>query len=154
MHIYGKGQDLPTATVDFGLEANARRVRLHTLTEIVSLLERLEDRMRVLGYSRKDLFSLRLAVQEAVTNAVRHGNRNDPGKHVQITYLATPAEVVVEIQDEGRGFNPAELPDPLSEENLDRPSGRGVFLMRAYTSWMSFNRQGNCVTLCRRRSGP
>jgi serine/threonine-protein kinase RsbW len=154
MHSYYKNSASQPIAVDLSLEKNARRARLYRLADLARLFERLEDRMRVLGYAHKDLFSIRLALHEAVSNAIRHGNRGDPGKYVRVTYLVSPGEVLVEVRDQGPGFDPQALPDPLATENLDRPCGRGVFLMRAYTSWMRFNSQGNCVILCRRRTDP
>jgi serine/threonine-protein kinase RsbW len=154
MHCYGKSPASQPPAIDLRLEKYARRVRLYRLAELARLFERLEVRMRVLGYAHKDLFSIRLALHEAVTNAIQHGNRGDPGKYVRVTYLVSPREVLVEVRDQGRGFDPTAWSDPVAAGNLDRPCGRGVFLMRAYTSWMSFNSQGNCVILCRRRSDP
>src|SRR5262249_10507124 len=116
------------------------------------VLDHLEDWMRLLGYSRRDIFSARLILREAVNNAMRHGNRNDPAKYVDVTYIVSPSEVLAQVQDQGNGFRPDEVPNPLAEENRDRPSGRGVFLMRIYSTWVSFNPQGNRVTLCRRRT--
>jgi serine/threonine-protein kinase RsbW len=116
------------------------------------VFEHLEDWMRLLGYPRKDIFSVRLVLKEAVANALRHGNGNDSAKHVDVRYVVSPAEVLAEVQDQGMGFNPDDLPNPLTEENRERPCGRGVFLMRIYSTWVSFNRPGNRVTLCRRRT--
>jgi serine/threonine-protein kinase RsbW len=82
-------------------------------------------------------------------NAIRHGHKGDVTKQVRVSYSVTADEVVAEIEDEGPGFDPQQVPDPLSPENLERPSGRGLFLMRHYTSWVRFSPRGNCVTLCR-----
>jgi serine/threonine-protein kinase RsbW len=141
-----------TVALSLALDKNARQVRVFTLTEMEPVFEILESWMRFLGFPKKDIFAVWLTVQEAVTNAFRHGNRNQPGKCVVVRYLVTPSEVLVEVQDDGNGFEVDNVPNPLDEENRDRPSGRGIFLMRAYTSWVSFNPQGNCVLLCRHRS--
>jgi serine/threonine-protein kinase RsbW len=108
--------------------------------------------MRILGYPGKDLFAMRLALAEAVINAFRHGNLGDPSKAVRVSYLVTPLEVAAEVEDDGAGFDPEQVSDPLAGVNIERVSGRGVFLMRVYMSGVSFNRRGNCVTLWRQRS--
>jgi serine/threonine-protein kinase RsbW len=60
--------------------------------------------------------------------------------------------VVLEVEDQGQGFDPDQVPDPRREPYMDRPGGRGLFLMRTYMTWVSFNREGNRVTFSRRRS--
>jgi serine/threonine-protein kinase RsbW len=153
MHSYIKPTPIRTITVDLDLEPYIRRVRFQTRAEARLIFDQLEDGMRTCKYVYKDIFAVKLALDEAVSNALRHGNRGNPCKYVQINYLVTPAEVWLEIQDEGAGFNPAEVPDPLAAANVERPGGRGLFLMRAYMDAVSFNTQGNRVTLCRRRTG-
>src|ERR1700721_1717672 len=114
--------------------ASWHQVEIHTLAETSSLLRRLVDELRPLGYAEKELFGVHLALEEALVNAIKHGNRNDPGKTVRVRYQAQANQFLIEIQDEGRGFDPEGLPDPLAPENLERPGGRGVFLMRHYMS--------------------
>ena len=88
------------------------------------------------------------------TNAFRHGNKGDSSKQVQVRYLVTTAEVLLEVDDEGGGFDPSQVPHPLVEGSVSRCPMRGLFMARAYASWMSFNPSGNRVTVCRRRSAP
>jgi serine/threonine-protein kinase RsbW len=152
MHCYRKTRDCQPAPVDLYIEKLARRAQLYSPSEMPSVLEKLESWMRFQGYPRKDIFAVTLALHEAATNAFRHGNRGDSTKYVQVTYLVANAEVLVEVKDEGRGFDPDRVPDPLAEKCLDRPGGRGLFLMRAYMSWVAFNDQGNRVTMCRWRT--
>ena len=154
MYPYDKDEHFRGRTVDLALEEHAQRVQVHTPAELRPLCEQLENRMRVLGYPSRDLFAVKLAVQEAAVNAFRHGNLGDPGKTIHVRCLVTAAEVLVEVEDQGPGFDPDQVPDPLTEENLQRRGGRGVFLMRAYMTWVSFNREGNRVTLARQRSDP
>jgi serine/threonine-protein kinase RsbW len=104
------------------------------------------------GFTEKEAFGIRLAVEEAVINGIKHGNANDPQKQVRIQYSVTPQQVLVSIEDEGPGFNPDAVPNPLAIENLERPSGRGVFLMRCYMTWVQFNQRGNAVTMCKKKS--
>lgn len=105
-----------------------------------------------LGYSEHSLFAIRLALDEALSNAVRHGNKNDIRKRVTVEYHVSDEEIRVSICDEGRGFKPAELPDPTAEENLERPCGRGVMLIKAYMTEVFYNDKGNCVTMVKTRS--
>jgi serine/threonine-protein kinase RsbW len=99
-----------------------------------------------------DIFATGLALLEVVTNAFFHGNKGDPGKLVRVRYLVTPAEVLLEVEDEGGGFDPSRVPHPLAEGNVGRRPQRGLFVARAYASWVSFSSRGNRVSLCRRRS--
>ena len=154
MHWYSDDAKAEAATMQLGTVANARRVQIHRPDETTAMLQDLEDWMSTLGYPRRDIFAMRVVLQQAVANAVRHGNGNDPAKHVEVVYLVSPDEVLAEVQDQGPGFNPDEVPNPLALENRERRCGRGVFLMRIYSTWVSFNKLGNRVTLCRRRTGP
>jgi serine/threonine-protein kinase RsbW len=135
-----------------GLHPDVRRVSICSQAELPTLFPQLEDWMRDFGYPRKDIFAVVLALTEVAANAIRHGNQNDPGKHAQITYVVTPTEVLLQVEDQGQGFDPNHVANPLTEEQIGRPTGRGLFLARAYSSWMSFNTRGNRVTVCRRRS--
>jgi serine/threonine-protein kinase RsbW len=126
---------------------------VQTTTEVAGCINSMLEVLRPLGYADQDFFGIRLALEEAIVNAIRHGHRNDPSKIVHIRYQASQQQLLVEIQDEGPGFDPEGVPDPLSPENLERPGGRGVLLMRFYMTWVLYNRRGNCVTLCKRRSG-
>ena len=133
-------------------EPRTRRIQVHSPAEMYLFLVALRVSMREIGYCQKDIFAVRLTLEEAVINAFRHGNRGDPSKNIIVRYLLTPAEVLLEVEDQGLGFDPRQVPDPLTEPYLDRPGGRGLFLMRTYMTWVSFNRQGNRVTFCRQRS--
>lgn len=126
---------------------------LHSSHEIVALLDGLVEQMHAAGYSSKEMFGVRLALEEGLVNAIKHGHRHDPSKSVHFRYQLTPASLLVEIQDEGPGFRPQEVPDPLAPENWERPSGRGLLLMRSYMTWVRYNEQGTCVTLCKQHAG-
>ena len=109
--------------------------------------------MAAAGYPDRDRFAVRLALEEAVANAVKHGHQGDPAKRVRVGYRVRADRVLVAVEDQGAGFDPRRVPDPRDPENLDKPSGRGLLLMRSYTTWLRFNERGNRVTLCRARSG-
>lgn len=108
--------------------------------------------MAIADYSDKEIFAMRLALEEAIVNGLKHGNRGDPAKRVLVRYRISSEYVVAEVEDEGEGFDPDQVPDPRAPEYLERPSGRGLLFMRCYTSWMRYNERGNCVTLCKCRS--
>lgn len=99
------------------------------------------------GYGEEDAFAIKLALEEAMTNAVRHGNRNDPNKKVVVRYRVTPQKTVIVVRDEGVGFVPDCVPDCTLPENIERPCGRGIMLMRAYMTEVAFNDNGNEVVM-------
>ncbi|HEX5271618.1 MAG TPA: ATP-binding protein [Gemmataceae bacterium] len=152
MDFCGKAIRGEAAMNDLSGNPLAHHTALRRLAEVRPLCEKVEDWMRVLGYPGKDVFAVRLALNEAVINAFRHGNQGDPGKVVRVGYLVTHDEVIVAVEDEGPGFDPGDVPDPRMPETCERVTGRGLFLMRVYMSGVAFNRRGNRVTLCRRRS--
>jgi serine/threonine-protein kinase RsbW len=97
--------------------------------------------------TEEKLHALLVAVTEAVNNGMIHGNKNDKTKHVTISCILDEKVLTVIIADEGRGFVPEELPNPLHDENLLRAGGRGVFLMKTLMETVSFNENGNEVTM-------
>ncbi len=109
--------------------------------------ERIIGLMHQFGFSDRDIFSMRLALEEGIINAIKHGNRMDLTKSVRITWGISDARVRVVILDEGVGFNPGDIPDPTADENLERPSGRGIMLMKAFLDLMRYNERGNELTL-------
>jgi len=119
-----------------------------------SVQERIIQLLEDLRYDERDVFGVRLAIEEALVNAIKHGNRMDPAKTVRITCQIAAHKVRIEIEDQGQGFQPEEVPDPTSDENLERPCGRGIMLMRAFMSSIAFNAAGNCVILEKHRSLP
>jgi serine/threonine-protein kinase RsbW len=102
------------------------------------------------GYAEESVFALRLSLEEALTNAIRHGNAQDVNKKVAIRYQVNREQVEVFVADEGRGFDPVSVPDPTTPEHLEIPSGRGIMLMRAYMNVVEYNRVGNVVRLVKR----
>jgi serine/threonine-protein kinase RsbW len=99
-----------------------------------------------------DIFGVHLAMEEALVNAIRHGNRFDVAKRVHVSCRMSPQRLRVEIRDEGPGFVPEEVPDPTLPENLEVPSGRGIMLMRTYMSRVEYNACGNCVVMEKERA--
>jgi serine/threonine-protein kinase RsbW len=108
-----------------------------------------------LGYSDTSAFAVRLAFEEAISNAFRHGHRGLPDSTpVGVEYRIGPDEVEITLQDRGPGFVPSNVPDPTLEENLELPSGRGLMLIRAYMSGIEFNPAGNRIRMIYRKPDP
>jgi serine/threonine-protein kinase RsbW len=99
-------------------------------------VERAEEAARSVsakvGFDEEAEFHIEMAVHEAVINAIHHGNKEDPSKKVYIRFLVFDNRVEIHVRDEGEGFDPSTLPDPLAKENLLNISGRGIFLVRKF----------------------
>ena len=114
--------------------------------------ERIVSRLESLEYSIRDVFGVRLALEEALVNAIKHGNGLDPDKTVRVNCLIEDDLLRVEIEDQGLGFNMGDVPDPTAEENLERPCGRGIMLIKSFMTSVEYNAKGNRVVLEKRRS--
>lgn len=110
-----------------------------------SLVEATLHELETRGWSPVDLFQVQLALEEGIANAIEHGNKHDPNKFVHMDVELDDARILVKIQDEGEGFPHWALPDPTDEANLDKPSGRGVFLIRNSMTKVWFNDKGTCI---------
>ncbi len=98
-------------------------------------------------YDEHEVFSIRLALEEALVNAIKHGNQLDRKKNVHIQFRINSDRFDVHIIDEGRGFNPEDLPDPMAPENLERPCGRGLLLIRHYMTEVIYHPPGNRLSM-------
>ena len=99
-----------------------------------------------------DIFSIHLALEEALVNAIKHGNGLDLAKQVRVRCRMSDDLVQIEIADEGEGFDPTRVPDPTDEHHRECPNGRGVMLMRSFMDRVEYNERGNCVLLEKRRT--
>lgn len=99
------------------------------------------------GGTSRDEFSIRLALEEALANAMKHGNRMQPEKKVHVKSTVHGSTVTIEVIDEGEGFSPEMIPDPTSDENLGRTSGRGVLLINSFMDEVTYNEKGNGVVM-------
>lgn len=99
------------------------------------------------GFSEDAIFAIKLALEEAITNAIKHGNKCDRSKTVTVRYAVDSVEVVIYIQDEGAGFDPQDVPDPTVPERLSLPNGRGILLMKAYMNEVEYRRDGREIFL-------
>ena len=111
------------------------------------VLDELLAQLEAHHWHQRDIFAVHLAAEEALVNAIQHGNRADAHKHVRIACRLSDDLFRIEISDEGRGFDPAVLPDPTCADQLHHPCGRGVMLMRAFMSRVEFNERGNSVVM-------
>ena len=105
------------------------------------------------GFDADTVPNIVMAVREAAVNAVLHGNAYDPAKHITASFETNSDSLVVRIADQGPGFDPTNLPDPLAPENILRGSGRGIFLIRAFMDEVHFRQlhPGTELTLIKHR---
>lgn len=116
------------------------------------LLDELLGELKSREWVDHDIFSVHLALEEALVNAIKHGNRCDAHKQVHVQCKISPDTFWIEITDEGPGFDPSAVPDCTEVENLDRPCGRGIMLMRNFMSHVEYNETGNTVVLQKQRA--
>jgi serine/threonine-protein kinase RsbW len=117
----------------------------------------LKDTLDQLGVEEDVRAGIDLAVREAVANAIKHGNKQNPDKQVHIDLLLEADELVIRIEDEGPGFDPSSVKDPLAPENILRTNGRGILFMRKSVDDVQFSVRpegGTVVTMRKRLAGP
>lgn len=114
------------------------------------VLSHLEDS----SFSQDDIFAVHLALEEAFINAIKHGNRMDPGKTVKIDYSIGSDRIEISMTDQGEGFDPDSVPDPRIGDNLYKPEGRGLLLMNSYMDVVEFSERGNRVRMVRYKEKP
>lgn len=102
-------------------------------------------------YSEDTTFGIKLALEEALANAVKHGNRADPDKKVTVSYAVSDEKVVIIVRDEGSGFKPENIPDCTEPERLPIPNGRGIMLIRSYMDEVCYRDNGREIYFMKRR---
>lgn len=115
--------------------------------QIQDVEERILAELGRQGYPQASEFAIRLAFEEAITNAFEHGHREQPHESVTVEYEVNPSWVRISIEDQGPGFDPGIIPDPTLDENLDKPFGRGIMLIRSFMSEVAYNDSGNRLTM-------
>ena len=112
---------------------------LDSSLDSVNRVEQTAEQMaKSAGMDEDEIFRVSMAVREAAVNAVLHGNSYDPEKHITASFENTGAALVIKICDQGKGLDPATLPDPLAPENLLRGTGRGIFLIHSFMDEVHF----------------
>jgi serine/threonine-protein kinase RsbW len=121
------------------------RLQIHSNFDMLDFVQVISDRMgKLAGLSEDAIHWIGVAVRESVINAIKHGNREDHGKLVTVEFTFTPPahpqELIVRVLDEGEGFDPQGVADPLAPENILKSSGRGIFFMRSFMDDVSLRR--------------
>ncbi len=136
-----------TAAAGWTINASIASEPLEACDLIRQIVARLEDE----AWDDAGLFAVHMALEEAVMNAIKHGNQRDVAKQVHICVASLNNELSVVVRDEGPGFNPECVPDPTEDENLEKPCGRGVLLIREFMDEVSYNDRGNEVRMLKRK---
>lgn len=121
------------------------RLQIHSNFEMLDFVQVVSDRMgQLAGLDEDAVHWIGVAVRESVINAIKHGNREDYGKIVTVEFVVAPSndpsELVVRVLDQGEGFDPEEIADPLAPENILKSSGRGIFFMRNFMDDVTLKR--------------
>ena len=124
------------------------KIEIPSISENIRIIESFIDNAKERFNLNDDIYgNIMIAVTESVNNAIMHGNKNDRTKNVTLSLSLNENIINFQIRDEGLGFDYQNLPDPTSPENLDKPSGRGVFLMKHLSDEVNFSNNGSLVEL-------
>jgi serine/threonine-protein kinase RsbW len=127
---------------------NAIKIEIPSLSENIRMIESFIDNAKEEFQLEDDIYgNIMIAVTEAVNNAIKHGNNNDKSKNVALTLKLMEHRICFTIEDEGSGFNYHNLPDPTAPENISKPGGRGIFLMKHLCDELHFLEDGKTVEL-------
>lgn len=143
--LIGRREALPDGTRKFDFEMASDFVQGREVQE--AILGAVNEHK----YSDNDIFAIKLALEEAMINAIKHGNRLDPTKRVKIKASVSAEAFDIVIQDEGAGFVRADIPDPTLDENLEKNCGRGIMLIEAYMNEVDWADGGRRLHMMRRR---
>jgi serine/threonine-protein kinase RsbW len=125
-----------------------KQIEFSSKIENISIVEKLVDEIsQHFNFSSEVYGNIYVAVIEAVNNAILHGNKLDPRKKIRLFFEIIENSLLFKIVDEGNGFNYNKIPDPTLPENVEKPHGRGVFLMQQLTDEISFENNGAIVNL-------
>lgn len=147
--LHGSGRPVSTGRLLWN-EGQLESVR--SAAEGRRVIEATLTAMAAVRFSSRDQIAVDLALEEAIANALKHGNRGATDKRVTVCVCVAADRVIAEVEDEGDGFDPRSVPDPRLPAYVERAGGRGLLLMRRYMSWVRYNQRGNRVTLCKHRS--
>jgi len=114
--------------------------------------EQILNAIEARGYRSEAAFAIRLSLEEAITSALKHGNKGDRSKRLVLRYTVDDEKAVICVADEGTGFDPQCVPDPTAPGRLSMPNGRGIMLMRAYMDEVEYTGRGNEVRLVKKKN--
>jgi serine/threonine-protein kinase RsbW len=127
---------------------NTISIQVPSMTENIRMIESFIDNAKDRFHLDDDIYgNIMIAVTEAVNNAIKHGNNNNKTKNVHLSLSLQDSLIKFVVKDEGDGFNYENLPDPTSPENLEKPGGRGIFLMKHLSDEVLFKDRGRIVEL-------
>jgi serine/threonine-protein kinase RsbW len=127
---------------------NTISIQVPSMIENIRMIESFIDNAKERFHLDDDIYgNIMIAVTEAVNNAIKHGNSNNKSKNVELSLSLDESMIKFVIKDEGAGFNYDHLPDPTSPENLEKPGGRGIFLMKHLSDEVQFRENGRIVEL-------
>jgi len=132
------------------------RLDFHSAFEMLDFVQVATDHLgRLVGLDDEAVHWVGVAVRESVINAIKHGNGNDEQKRVHVEFTPVDSGISIRVRDEGPGFDPASIPDPLAPENLLKASGRGIFLIRSFMDEMQLQRapEGGMEVVMVKRAG-
>lgn len=118
----------------------------------IALITEMIDQLRDKNWDEQDVFSIHLALEEALMNAIKHGNQRDVSKKVEVRGTVSKSQFEITVKDEGKGFVRSEVPNTTDEGNLEKTSGRGLMLMEFYMSEVNYNETGNQIRMLKIRS--
>jgi serine/threonine-protein kinase RsbW len=127
---------------------NTISIQVPSIMENIRMIESFIDNAKERFQLDDDIYgNIMIAVTEAVNNAIKHGNSSDKSKNVHLSLSLDDSMIKFVIKDEGSGFNYENLPDPTAPENLEKPGGRGIFLMKHLSDEVDFKEHGRVVEL-------
>lgn len=127
---------------------NSISIQVPSLSENIRMIESFIDNAKERFHLDDDIYgNIMIAVTEAVNNAIKHGNSNDKSKNVHLSLSLEESLLKFIVKDEGPGFDYANLPDPTAPENIEKPGGRGIFLMKHLSDEVQFSDKGRVVEL-------
>ena len=125
-----------------------QKLLIPSKAENIVLVEKLVDDVCDLFDIKEDVYGhILVALTEAVNNGLQHGNKANPSKHIEVTFKVKDKKIFFTVKDEGPGFDYNNLPDPTDPKNIEKPTGRGIFLMRHLSDNVSFEDKGTTVIL-------
>lgn len=123
-------------------------IQIPSLSDNIRIIESFIDNAKEKFQLNDDIYgNIMISVTESVNNAIKHGNKNDTSKNVSISLLLNESQLKFRVEDEGSGFDYHNLPDPTAPENIEKPGGRGIFLMKHLADEVVFSENGSVVEL-------